>query len=161
MAVNRTLSPQILFETHLSVSDLERSVTFYSNVIGLEQAYRSDAQNVAFFWIGGQGHSMLGLWSGSSAPNVLQLHIAFGLLLEDVLSAPARLRAAGVEPLDFYGLPATEPSVIGWMPAASIFFRDPDQHLLEYIAMLPEPPRPSAGVVTYSSWMNEYSAGGS
>jgi hypothetical protein len=33
------------------------------------------------------------------------------------------------------------------MPAASVFFHDPDGHLLEYLAMLPHQPRPEAGVV--------------
>jgi lactoylglutathione lyase len=50
-------------------------------------------------------------------------------------------------PLDFHGQPATEPSVIGWMPAASVFFHDPDGRLLEHLAMLPHRPRPEAGVV--------------
>jgi lactoylglutathione lyase len=51
---------------------------------------------------------------------------------------------AGVEPLDFHGQPTNEPSVIGWMPAASVFFNDPDGHLLEYLAMPPHEPRPEA-----------------
>ena len=46
----------------------------------------------------------------------------------------------------------TEPSVIGWMPAAAVYFRDPDGHLLEYLAMLDEPPRPDVGIVPWSSW---------
>jgi lactoylglutathione lyase len=45
-----------------------------------------------------------------------------------------------------------EPVVIGWMPAASVFFTDPDGHLLEYLAMLQEAPRPERGVVRYSEW---------
>jgi lactoylglutathione lyase len=43
--------------------------------------------------------------------------------------------------------------VIGWMPAASVFFRDPDGHLLEYPAMLPHEPRPEADVVPYVEWL--------
>jgi len=46
-----------------------------------------------------------------------------------------------------------EPSVIGWMPAASLFFRDPDGHLLEYLTMLDEDPRPDVGVVSWSEWL--------
>ena len=34
----------------------------------------------------------------------------------------------------------------GWMPAASMYFRGPDDHLLEFIAMLPDERRPGAGV---------------
>jgi hypothetical protein len=38
------------------------------------------------------------------------------------------------------------------MPAVSLYFTDPDGHLLEYLAMLPQDPRPAAGVVSYSEW---------
>ena len=34
------------------------------------------------------------------------------------------------------------------------FFRDPDQHLLEFIAMLPDVARPDVGVVAYSEWVS-------
>jgi lactoylglutathione lyase len=66
------------------------------------------------------------------------------------------LRQSGVEPLDFDGRPADEPSVIGWMPAASVYFKDPDGHLLEYLAMLPHEPRPEAGVVSYREWLGRW-----
>ncbi|HWW03433.1 MAG TPA: hypothetical protein VNZ64_27265 [Candidatus Acidoferrum sp.] len=33
-------------------------------------------------------------------------------------------------------------SVIGWMPSAQLYFRDPDAHSLEYIALLDDPPDP-------------------
>jgi hypothetical protein len=35
-----------------------------------------------------------------------------------------------------------EPVVFPWMPAASVYFDDPDGHSLEYIALLPHPARP-------------------
>jgi lactoylglutathione lyase len=38
------------------------------------------------------------------------------------------------------------------MPAAAVYFRDPDGHLLEYLAMLDEEPRPDSGVVSWSQW---------
>jgi lactoylglutathione lyase len=38
------------------------------------------------------------------------------------------------------------------MPAASLYFKDPDGNLLEYIAMLPDPPAPQRGVVAWSDW---------
>jgi hypothetical protein len=47
----------------------------------------------------------------------------------------------------------TEPSVIGWMPAAALYFRDPDGHLLEYLAMLEEGPNPDLGIVSWSGWL--------
>ena len=147
------MSPDCLFETHLNVRDLNRSMSFYRDVIGLEPAYVLPERHVAFFWIGGRGSTMLGLWSGSSSPNIMRLHIAFRLDVEAVRAAPAILRAVGVEPLDFYGQPTTEPSVIGWMPAASMFFNDPDGHWLEYLAMLPHQPCPQAGIVPHGEWL--------
>jgi lactoylglutathione lyase len=66
------------------------------------------------------------------------------------LAAPERLLAEGIQPLSFFGEPAEEPSVIGWMPAAAAYFRDPDEHLLEYLAMLEGPARPELGIVPWS-----------
>ena len=42
----------------------------------------------------------------------------------------------------------------GWMPAASMYFRGPDDHLLEFIAMLPDERRPGAGVVPWRGWLS-------
>jgi lactoylglutathione lyase len=147
-------SPFSLFETHLNVSDLHRSVAFYSEVLKLELAHIDMAKGIAFFWIGERGRSMLGLWAGSSSPNMMQLHIAFCAELQDLLQWHQRLESAGVMALDFFGVPASEPSVIGWMPAASIFFRDLDNHLLEVISMLPDEPDAAAGIVSYITWLN-------
>ena len=38
------------------------------------------------------------------------------------------------------------------MPAAAVYFRDPDGHLLEYLAMLDGPPDPERGITTWSEW---------
>ncbi|HEY2718578.1 MAG TPA: VOC family protein [Solirubrobacteraceae bacterium] len=138
-----------LFETHLTVVDLVRSVEFYRDVVGLPVALELPERDAAFHWIGAPGQAMLGLWSIGSAPMNMQLHVAFEVGLDDVLQAPAQLRAAGVQPLSFFGEPTDEPSYIGWMPAAAVYFRDPSGHLLEYLAMLEEPPRPELGI---SSW---------
>jgi lactoylglutathione lyase len=82
----------------------------------------------------------------------MRLHVAIRCTIEEVLAAPMRLRSAGITPLGFGGEPVDEPIVIGWMPAASVFFTDPDGHSLEYLAMLPDEPRSDAGVVPYSVW---------
>lgn len=136
-----------LFETHLTVADVARSTAFYRDVVGLPVALDLPERGAAFHWIGRPGTAMLGLWSTGSAPMNMQLHIAFDVALNDVLAAPAALRAHGVQPLSFFAEPADEPSVIGWMPAAAVYFRDPDGHLLEYLAMLDGPPRPEIGIV--------------
>ena len=142
-----------LFESHLTVSDLEQSIAFYRDVLGLELAHRVPERNCAFLWMGGSGHTMLGLWSIHTSPLRARLHIAFEVTLEDVIASVARLRAAGITPRSSGGGPAIEePIVLAWMPAASVYFDDPDGHSLEYIAMLPEPPWPELGVTTLSKW---------
>ena len=141
-----------LFETHLTVRDVQRSVAFYRDVVGLPVALDLPERNAAFMWIGGRGRSMLGLWGIGSSVNSLTLHIAFGVAFDDLLSAPERLRAAGVTPLSFFGEETSEPDVLAWMPAVAVYFEDPDGHLLEYLAMLDEEPRPEAGIVSYSEW---------
>jgi lactoylglutathione lyase len=141
-----------LFESHLTVSDLDRSVAFYRDVVGLALAMQVPERGAAFFWIGGRGEGMLGLWSLGSAPMGLRLHVAFTASLEHVVDACRRLRSLGVTPLSFFEAETTEPSVIGWMPAAAVYFRDPDGHLIEYLAMLDEQPRPERGVVPWSRW---------
>ena len=143
-----------LFETHLTASDLGRSVTFYREVVGLPLALELPERGAAFFWIGAPGEAMLGLWSLGSAPVGLSLHLAFKATLDDVLGACARLRSLGVTPLSFDAIETAEPSVIGWMPAAAVYFRDPDGHLLEYLAMLDEPARRERGIVTWAHWTN-------
>jgi lactoylglutathione lyase len=141
-----------LFEAHLAVANLDRSIAFYRDILGLELAYVVAERQAAFFWIGGRGRGMLGIWGAGSAPHKTTLHIAFGVALDDVIAAPRMLQAAGIIALDFNAQPTDEPDVLGWMPAASVYFRDPDGHLLEYIAMLPDEPRPEAGVVAWSEW---------
>jgi len=141
-----------LFESHLTVSDLPRSLAFYRDVVGLPVALEVPERGAAFLWIGEAGRSLLGLWSLGSAPLGMTLHIAFDTALDDVLEAPSRLRAHAVIPLSFFGAETDEPSVIAWMPAASVFFRDPDGHLLEYLAMLDTEPRPELGIIPWSEW---------
>jgi lactoylglutathione lyase len=144
-----------LFEAHLTVSDLSRSVVFYSDVVGLPLALELPERDVAFFWCGAAGKTMLGLWGLGSMPMGLNLHVAFDVELEHVRQAPNQLTALGVTPLSFFGRECDEPSVIGWMPAASVFFRDPDGHLLEYLAMLDEQPRADLGIIPWSEWIQQ------
>src|SRR5215831_14397779 len=84
---------------------------------------------------------MLGIWSLGRAPLGFTLHLAFEVLLDDGLHATKRLRTQGIKVLSFFGVETTEPSVICWMPAASVYFRNPDGNLLEYISMLEKEPR--------------------
>jgi len=147
-----------LFETHLTVSNLDRSIAFYRDVVGLPLALEIPERGAAFLWIGAPGEAMLGLWSIGSAPMNMQLHVAFTTPLDDVLAACDRLRAQGVTPLSFFATETDEPSVIGWMPAAAVYFRDPDGHLMEYLAMLDAEPQPDIGIVPWAQWVAQRAA---
>ena len=110
---------QELFETHLTVSNLQRSINFYQYIVGLQLALEVSEHNAAFFWIGNSKHSMLGLWSFGSIPMGLNLHIAFEVAIDVLLEVSNRLMSNGITPLSFFGTETTEPNVIGWMPAAA------------------------------------------
>ena len=90
--------------------------------------------------------------------NLVDLDALRGLVLDrqvelaELLQAPQRLRDAAITPLDFYGKPSGEVTVLAWMPAASIYFHDPDGNLLELLSMLPDQARPELGVVSWSDW---------
>ena len=141
-----------VFETHLTVSNLQRAMRFYGETLGLELAAVIEARKVAFYWLGGRGHTMLGLWETGTAPQRMSLHTAFTASVDDVLQAPSLLRAAGITPLDVAGNPVDEPIVLAWMPALSIYFNDPDGNQLEYLAMLPDTPQPERGIVPWGKW---------
>jgi len=83
-----------LFEGHLTVSNLQRSMAFYGDKLGLELAQTVPERAAAFYWIGGRGSTMLGLWevarlrSGSActwhsrwiSPTCCKRHKIFGPL---------------------------------------------------------------------------------
>jgi lactoylglutathione lyase len=141
-----------LFESHLTVSDLQRSMAFFGDTLGLKLARVFPERKAAFYWIGQPGKSMLGLWEVGTTPQRLNLHIAFTVELMDLLDAPRRLRAANVVPRDFSGNPTDEPVVLAWIPAASLYFHDPDGNLLEFLAMLAEAPQPELEVIGWTEW---------
>jgi lactoylglutathione lyase len=60
--------------------------------------------------------------------------------LSELLAAGQRLEGLGVTCQNFFGDKTTEPSVIGWVPSAQLYFRDPDGHSLEFIALLDDAP---------------------
>jgi len=85
----------------------------------------------------------------------LRLHIAFDVALPQVFESVAALRRAGLAPRSGDGTPIDEPVVLSWMPAASVYFDDPDGHSLEFICMLDETPRPDLGFVPWSQWRRQ------
>ena len=153
MATENLIPIADLFEAHLTVSELDRAVAFYRDLLSLPLARVFPDRKVAFFWIGAPGKAMLGLWESGTMPINVSLHVAFQVALSDLHDAPARLQKAGIQPRDLAGFPTEEPVVLAWMPAASVYFRDPDNNLLEFISMLTDPPRPDLGVLPWSDWL--------
>ena len=116
-----------LFEAHLTVADLDRSIAFYRDSVGLDLAHVVPARQAAFFWIGSRGHAMLGLWAAGSAPQKTTMHIAFAAGLDDVIAAP---QCAGDGHRGAHSMEPTDEPVVRRMPAASV--PRSDGHLLEY-----------------------------
>jgi len=131
-----------LYETHLPVTNTESSKKFYLDIVGLEFAYRDPTRDIVFLWIGANKRSMLGLWGPSTSygSDFHKCHLAIAVSLPDLLAAGKRLSDLSTQTHNFAGEETTEPSVIGWMPSAQLYFRDPDGHSLEFITLLDETP---------------------
>ncbi len=143
-----------LFETHLFVEDLERSVQFYGDVLGLQQCGFESERRVAFFWIGKPQEAMLGLWEKPKA-EVDKRHFAFRCDLEDILDkSVAFLKERNLTPYNFLKDGTDQPMVFAWMPAIAIYFTDPDGHYLEFISVLEGEARPELGIISYNAWLN-------
>ncbi len=142
-----------LFETHLFVENLDRSVDFYQNVLGLTKCGYNDERRVAFFWIGKPKQAMLGLWE-KPKDEIDVRHFAFNCEADDVLNKSVGfLKSKGLQPYNFLKDGNEKPMVFSWMPAIAIYFKDPDGHDLEFIAILPGDAKPELGVVSYEEWM--------
>ncbi len=147
-----------LFEAHLHVLDLERSMRFYEEVLGLELGRHEAGRRAAFYWVGKGQSTMLGLWEAppwivDGTGNIVRMqHIAFAVALEDMNNVIQNIKEKRMELRNFFGEVTDEPSVFGWMPAASIYFHDVDGHLLEFIARIDHGPAPDIGIVSLSGW---------
>lgn len=142
-----------LYETHLYVANLEISIDFYKNTLGLQQCHYDADRKIAFFWIGKPQEAMLGLWEQPKAAIDLR-HFAFRCEVEDILHrAVPFLHGHGLTPYNFLKDGSQSPMVFAWMPAIAIYFNDPDGHSLEFIAILEEKAKPELGVVSYEEWL--------
>jgi lactoylglutathione lyase len=142
-----------LYETHIAVTNTTTSQSFYTQIVGLEFAHRDLTRDIVFLWAGDRRRSMVGLWGPSTTygSDFHRSHLAFAVSLEELLTIGERLRRKGVSCQDFNGNQTDEPSVIGWMPSAQLYFRDPDGHSVEFIALLDETPGP-AFIGSLSEW---------
>jgi lactoylglutathione lyase len=138
-----------LYETHLQVLDINRSIAFYEK-LGMRPAYKME--KAAFFWFGGNRQQMLGLWEVHHGQPVYHRHFAFEVTKEELLQAKDWLKERGIAPEPAFGKEPIEPIVHSWMPAAAIYFRDPDGNLLEFIALLDGEPRQTDEMLYWSEW---------
>ena len=131
---------------------------FYEDVLGLELGRHEPGRRAAFYSdrkrpkhdAGLMGSATLGC-DGTS--NIVRMqHIAFAVDLEDMNSVIQTIKKNRIGLRNFFGEIADEPSVFGWMPAASIYFHDVDGHLLEFIARIDHEPIPDIGIVSLSEW---------
>lgn len=142
-----------LYEMHIPVSDLKRSVALYSQIPGLEIAQEFPDRNMTLFWTGGKTSGMFGLLEIANEAIRARMHFSFAMPLKGVLGCIEMLSKMERRALGYHGEDIEEPVVIGWMPAVSVFMRDPDNHLVEFISILDEDPDPSFGVQPYSAWL--------
>jgi catechol 2,3-dioxygenase-like lactoylglutathione lyase family enzyme len=124
-----------ILETALSVADPAMSAAFYRRLFGFETLLDSDrlvalnvvGRNVLLLFRSGATEEPAILPGGIIPPHGAfgRSHLAFSIKGEDVESWEKRLTAEGV---------AVE-SVVTWPGGArSLYFRDPDQHLVELIS---------------------------
>jgi catechol 2,3-dioxygenase-like lactoylglutathione lyase family enzyme len=141
-----------LYETHLFVENLERSIDFYSKTLELEQCHYEDARRAAFFWIGKPKQFMLGLWEKPKDQIDIR-HFAFECDPDWVLNeSVAYLRKKNVPCYNFLNDETEQPMVFAWVPAIPIYFNDPDGHSLEFIGILDGKSKPENGILSYDKW---------
>ena len=144
-----------LYETHLYVEDIERSVEFYENVLGLKLCRLNEERRTAFFWIGEDKQAMLGLWEKPKTEVDLR-HFAFECDVDWVVNESVDfLKSHNLNYWNFLQENNDQPMVFCWMPAVSIYFSDPDGHYLEFIGILPGEAKSveEKRVVTYAEWL--------
>ncbi|MFY7815155.1 MAG: VOC family protein [Chryseobacterium taeanense] len=145
-----------LYETHIQVSDLEKGIHFYTEVLGLELAHRDKTRPIAFLWIGKNKESMLGLWEQKE--NLQTRHFAFTAGKEDILNYSVDfLKKKNLKPYNFLKDGIEKPMVFSWMPALAIYFNDPDRNQLEFISVLEGEGQPEWGILSYEEWLEKIS----
>jgi catechol 2,3-dioxygenase-like lactoylglutathione lyase family enzyme len=148
-----------LYEVHIPVTDVDRAVDFYVGKLGFEFSFgERGGPSALLLYTDGESRWMLGLFRVDTVVHrdAAESHISFRVAEADIDGMVPYLRERDIEPVHPARAPVQgpmrEPIVHGWMPAAAVFFKDPDGHLLELIAELPDLPRPEVLYRPLSEW---------
>jgi predicted enzyme related to lactoylglutathione lyase len=118
-------------QIHISVSDLDRAIEFYRDVLGVPMLFRVPGQPMAFFQSGD-----VRLYLGLPESPEFRSKVVLYFTVDDIDAEYARLCAAGVPIADPPHVVHRDGTNELWMT----FFRDPDgQHL----ALMQERPCPN------------------
>ena len=128
-----TVQIRQIAEVAIVVTDLERSVRFYSEVLGLPVWERGERHATVRLANGFLGLWLPGAWTLTPSPNSIPIrleggarqHIVFYINLKDSDAAEANLQRHGVR---YYDPRVKERGEV------HIDFEDPDGHILEYWA---------------------------
>lgn len=123
-----------VLETCLYVDDLGRSAQFYERLFGFPRldsddrfcAFDVGGRDVLILFLRGATHAAVRLPGGSIPPHdgAGPLHFALSIPAGELVAWEERLRSAGI---------AIESSVKWPRGGQSLYFRDPDQHLVELV----------------------------
>ncbi len=126
------LRPKAILETVLCANDLQKTVSFYKDVLSLEPIYAD--KRMAALRVSDENFLLLFKASGTTEPIEVgdgtipshdgsgPIHVAFSVSPSDMQFWVGRLRSRGL---------AIE-STVNWPSGQkSIYFRDPDEHLVE------------------------------
>jgi catechol 2,3-dioxygenase-like lactoylglutathione lyase family enzyme len=108
-------------QIHISVSDVDRSVAFYRDVLGIPFLFQVPGQPMAFFQSGD-----VRLYLGAPEPAEFASKCVLYFTVDDLDAEHARLAAAGVDFIDKPHVVHRDAAGELWMS----FLRDPDNHLL-------------------------------
>ncbi len=116
---------QGLYEIAIPVKQMARAEAFYRDVLGLQFGIRDERRNWLFLRAGGDAGMVVLQENPGDWPT---MHFAFTVDAADLERATALLKEQGVA--------IDGPHYHEWMPATSVYFKDPDGHELELCALV-------------------------
>ena len=142
-----------IYEAHLPVTRLERSIPFYEK-LGLTLAFRNE--KMALLWIK-EGESWIGLWESDRAelpyhPSIR--HVAFRIQADHLETVQAWLSSREIAVRTAFRMPPEEqPLVLPNFPFShgAIYFEDPDGNSIELITYLKREDEPNP-ILSYEEW---------